>query len=49
MTERILCLWLEDRAQNKLSDSGDVVREKVMQVYNTMQSLGVRKSLLPCN
>jgi hypothetical protein len=32
MMERVLGVWLEVRAENKLSVSGAAVREKVMQV-----------------
>jgi hypothetical protein len=33
MMEMVLCVWLEDTEQKKLSVSGAVVRENVMQLY----------------
>jgi hypothetical protein len=43
--ERVLFVWLEDRTQNKLSVSGTVVREKVMQVYKYYAEPGSEEKL----
>jgi len=45
MKERVLCVRLEDRAQNKLSVNGAVVREKVMQVCKYYAEPGSEEKL----